>query len=221
MNYFKIKKIINSVKQISLSKEDKTILEKDFLKKINFDLQEESFSNRNVFAIPVAVLTILLVVSPLAYASEFSIPGDMLYPVKEKINEPIKRVTNKISGKDSLDFEVDLLDKKIEDSEKVLNKKNLSEDKVKKVKETINIQFNKVEKKLENNSKKIKENKKKTEKETKSDILDDSEKKGQKEELFDNENKKVEEKISKILEEHKNVLKKLDLPSQSGAKLNR
>ncbi len=70
--------------------------------------------------IQVVSLSLVIVISygsSVTFAAEGSLPGDMLYPVKTYVNEPIVRVVTVTSPASEAAFETKLLEKRLEEAE--------------------------------------------------------------------------------------------------------
>lgn len=86
------------------------------------------YSYKMAFVSLVLVLSISL---GTAYASQSSLPGDMLYQVKTDITEPIIKLTKK-TKKDKESFDLYLADKRIKEIEELVKEGTITEDKLEK-----------------------------------------------------------------------------------------
>lgn len=229
MEYFKFKKIISESRKVKLSDKERLVMRSNFLASIGAaEIKIESKLNTNpkvAFALVVACL--LAVVVPVTYASERALPGDVLYPVKTKITEPVKRVVEKVVSEDSADedYQLKLLERRLEEANKLLEKKEpLDEKRNNKVKSSIDIQAKKsieaidraesklLEKKEADVEIKIEKVELKTEEKVER-IREKLEKIEEKENVGNKANKsnKGRERVNEVLKKHQKVVDDLDL----------
>lgn len=132
MNYFKYKKTIAQIRKVSLDKNERLAMRNELMSKIDAERNLLISSNlvhpKRLIKVLLIYLTgaIVLIGAPLSYAAEKSVPGDFLYPVKVKINEKVKRVVDKTIHKDSTEFEINLLETKIREAEKIIERDNIN-----------------------------------------------------------------------------------------------
>ena len=129
------KKSINVLKEVRL-----TILEKDeSFKKImkcagvNFSLSKKCYFTyldflkiRGLYSYVVtSVLFVLLVGGGTAYAAQGTLPGDILYPIKININEPVIGALA-FSASDEANWQTEKIDKRVIEAEELARQGRLS-----------------------------------------------------------------------------------------------
>jgi len=96
----------------------------------------------------VSLVVGMLVVTPFAYAAEQSLPGDMTYPIKTKVLEPIKeRLLVKEAARAA--YQKQLLEKRTEELQRLEDNKETTKDRLEKAREALHKQEEKIEKKIE------------------------------------------------------------------------
>ncbi|OHB10938.1 MAG: hypothetical protein A3G05_02255 [Candidatus Zambryskibacteria bacterium RIFCSPLOWO2_12_FULL_45_14] len=105
---------IEELKNIRLTEAEKTrILERVFSTPI-----ESPYMKRTpVFAF-VYSLILIISISGITYASDFSLPGDTLYPIKVSVVEPFLDVVNS-SAEDKIVWETEKVERRIVEAEKL------------------------------------------------------------------------------------------------------
>ncbi|MHB1330893.1 MAG: hypothetical protein ACYCY6_02925 [Minisyncoccota bacterium] len=127
---------------VMLSKIFSTPIKSPYVGKISvFGL---TMTRRLQFAL-IASFIFLLSTSSVVYASGESLPGDLLYPVKISIVEPVLDVVNSGRGKE-VDWAEEKVIRRIEEAEKLADKEELTDK-----------QAEAIEKKIEKDSKKLAE----------------------------------------------------------------
>lgn len=103
MNFLKFHNFISSLKSVSLDNDEKKSLRADFLMKAGLKHTNSPFSQ---FFIPTlhyakivaySILLFLTGIVPFTFAAENAQPGDILYPLKEAVNEPVKETIKHIA----------------------------------------------------------------------------------------------------------------------------
>lgn len=176
MNNIEINKGKGQMKKISLTKEEKNkmlnnlsiyadlnmpILKPNIEKVLSFYGMQ---INTRMAYVLASVLFLILIGGGAVYASENSLPGDMLYPIKTKITEPIVK-TLSITPEAKAKTETRLTEKRLKEAEALEKKGRLTPEKKELIKEKIDNHFvkyseakNKVLEKKEETIKKIEEN---------------------------------------------------------------
>lgn len=101
--------------------------------------------------IQVASLSLIIVVSygsSVTFAAEGSLPGDILYPIKTHVNEPIVRVITVTSPASEAAFETKLLEKRLEEAETLDARESLNPELKQSVREGIHDQSIKAKEKI-------------------------------------------------------------------------
>lgn len=132
-----LKKALNELKEVGMTKlETEAMLEQVF----STPIPTPYFKRNKVFAL-VMVLVLVFSTGGVTYASNDALPGDILYPVKVRVVEPIldvvnvsperkvawseEKVTRRIKEADALAKEDKLDDKKVEELEKEIRKSSI------------------------------------------------------------------------------------------------
>lgn len=99
----------------------------------------------------VAFLSLLIVVgygSSMTLAADAALPGDILYHVKTRLNEPIARLVTVTSPATEAKFETLLLEKRLEEAETLDTREKLGPELTHSVREVIREQSSKAKKKI-------------------------------------------------------------------------
>lgn len=126
MDIFKIKKGIDQIKEFSLTNKEKSKMLHNLSMHVDshmpvpspfsiFPAFDTSLGRKLTFTL-ASILVALLIGGSAAYASENSLPGDLLYPVKTKIVEPIKLALAS-SPEAKAKVETELADKRLQEAE--------------------------------------------------------------------------------------------------------
>ncbi|MDE2031114.1 MAG: hypothetical protein KGI58_02550 [Patescibacteria group bacterium] len=78
----------------------------------------------------IALILVFLISGGVAFASQASLPGDFLYPVKTNITEPLIKLT-KLDNKAKASFELELVDRRISEMQKLSKENKVTEEKTK------------------------------------------------------------------------------------------
>ena len=120
----KFEEIIKQAKGVKLSKREKSELRAILFARIGISYQPVPrpvlFRFFRPIPIPIlaSFLALALLGSGVSFAAEGSLPGDVLYPVKLKINEEIKS-TLALSAQSKADWEAKRLERRLEEAEKL------------------------------------------------------------------------------------------------------
>ncbi len=114
-------KIKQNIKQIHLSAEEKNTVHATLLAEINRTEMKHSFRwNFFSFKRPAVIAVLgLFAASSIAFAAQNSLPGDILYPIKTIVAEPILRVLHASSAKSQADFEVGIMQTRLNEAKKL------------------------------------------------------------------------------------------------------
>ncbi|KKU81776.1 MAG: hypothetical protein UY07_C0009G0013 [Parcubacteria group bacterium GW2011_GWA1_47_8] len=82
---------------------------------------------RNLKTMPLLVIAGVLVGGTVSFAAEYTIPGDVLYPVKVHVNENV-RGTVAVTPKAKAQWEVELVGRRLDEVEKLAHKTGASEE---------------------------------------------------------------------------------------------
>jgi hypothetical protein len=102
MTFIKFKKFIASLKSISLGKNERETLRRDFLQKTGLEHVASPYPYflysvlHYCKVVAYSFVLFFMGIVPLAFAASVANPGDPLYPIKVVINEPLKAVLKKI-----------------------------------------------------------------------------------------------------------------------------
>ncbi len=76
---------------------------------------------------PLALIVLLITGASISYAAEGSLPGDMLYPIKVRVNEEVQGVA-KISSKSKASWETQRAQRRLEEAETLASEGKLNHD---------------------------------------------------------------------------------------------
>ncbi|HAO64689.1 TPA: hypothetical protein DCQ44_01775 [Candidatus Taylorbacteria bacterium] len=135
MNNFNpnFKQFIKKLRSVSLARSERAFLRDEFLVKTGITSvskpQSQYFFLFQSFRVGVAVCLVFVASGGLAvYASTHALPGDLLYPLKTNVEEPIVRAFMYNSPKAKAEYEVQLVDERLSEAEKLNNARPLSSD---------------------------------------------------------------------------------------------
>lgn len=129
----KFEEIIKKAKEASLKSEEKAQMRAElfaFMKKA--DVREVQPARR-IFRLfkPIPAFATFLIITTLAggvsLASENSLPGDVLYPLKVSFNEEVRSALT-LSGESKTDWEVRRAERRVEEAERLAEKGKLSKE---------------------------------------------------------------------------------------------
>ncbi|MDD5050931.1 MAG: hypothetical protein PHV93_04335 [Candidatus Pacebacteria bacterium] len=134
----KMQKIIDEMREVKLSPSEKASLKASLFKEIDskntlfVPVTVSSpyfawfhFSKKHFEFVLASVLILVLFGSGVAFAANQSVPGDILYGVKTKVNEKVARLFHKTSLASEALFETHLMDVRLDEAEKLSDSKKL------------------------------------------------------------------------------------------------
>ncbi len=202
----KLKNFIKTLKSVSLQPEEKRFLRSQLLTKIG--VRKESVYWWQLVYLrswsAVIVLIVFLITSSggVSLAAEGSLPGEWLYPIKTKVNEPVARAITTTLGQTRADFETNLAEKRLDEVRGLEAQNKLddkSEQQLEQLKENINQQVAKA-KTLSSPVIEVKE----------ADAPEKDDKPVRKNMTIKIEPKEHHTKLEKVLIEHQEVVEKLN-----------
>jgi len=133
MNENKFKKGIDELKNLSLSENEKNTIRHNLSMYADFNLPAKKSpfnifsisSNKRLLSLIASSLVVLLTCSGVAFASENSLPGDILYSVKINITEPIREAMATTPLKKAI-VHAKLAERRLSEAEKLFNEGKLS-----------------------------------------------------------------------------------------------
>jgi predicted ribosome quality control (RQC) complex YloA/Tae2 family protein len=125
---------INDLKEVNLKKEEKALLLQRVLARATSPnhFLSLTFFGRNIMKnhVPVFVTALLLVMTgSLTVASETSLPGDVLYPVKISITEPARDLI-KVDQIDKIEWQAQKATRRLEEANILSEQAKLDEEKI-------------------------------------------------------------------------------------------
>ena len=207
---------IYNLKKIHLEKDEKDALRARLLSEIHKTPFQSPYKNNNQWSILLhqnlskkmltvfACLVLLVTFSSVTFASESSLPGDMLYTIKTKINEPILRAVKAVTPAKSVNFETQIFEKRLIEAEELDQKGHLNEEKKKQIKTQLTDQNDRLENAVEqlvNTNKEKKERKNNREKENVKKNIEEQE---------DKETDDAIKHIDTVFTKHQEVIEKID-----------
>lgn len=170
MNFFTFKKFIKNLRHTTLSSDEKGDLRRNFIARAGLTTPSHKVgvfgflaSARFQYAV-VVCLVVILSTSGVVFSAERALPGDVLYPVKTKVTEPIARAFHAQSPEAQAIFEADLIDTRLNEAEQLDQQKQLSPERKRDIQVNVIEQTDRAEKvantddtvdKVEQNSKRI------------------------------------------------------------------
>lgn len=154
MNDPQFKKGIENLKNISLSQSEKQKMLSNLTTYADFHaptkLQKKSvefwswsfFHAHSAYAFRTVML--LLIVSGTSYAAENALPGDLLYPFKVNVNEPVRGALL-TSTEEKAQWESDKFIRRVEEAEALANEGKLDDASLREVEKRIDTHFEKFE----------------------------------------------------------------------------
>lgn len=145
----KMKKFIKKLESISLTADEKNNLRQKLIKmteeKPAVVSPYQSISSiwnyfcqqREMQLTIVAIIFIIGFGSTMTLAAESSLPGQILYPIKVRVNEPIERLVSAFSPELKAEFEAKIFEKRLVEAEVLAKIEDLPGDKKEKVKAEI------------------------------------------------------------------------------------
>ena len=178
--------------------------------------------------VQVAFLSFLIVIgygSSMTLAAEGALPGDILYPIKTRVNEPVARLITATSPAAEATFETKLLEKRLEEVETLDTREKLDPELKRVVREVIREQSIKARTKIKDaedalvvqtlsvatSTVEVNTSTPETPRESV------SEKKNRHENVSDDKRKgEKEHALKAVLKKHERILEKLDLDAEEG-----
>lgn len=106
------------------------------------------FFSKRVQAGFLSVVIIMSYTSSVAFAAEGALPGDILYPIKTRVAEPVVRLVTVSTPADEATYETKLLDRRLEEAETLAQDKKLDTELKKEVRENVRTQSAKAKMKI-------------------------------------------------------------------------
>ncbi len=136
-----LKDILNRIPLSNLKKEEKGVIRArlvNFMKKhplpyytgektFFFGFLEPLFSRTFLNALPAALIFALIIGGSVSFAAEGALPGDLLYPVKVSVNEPIRGALV-VSNEAKVEWNSHLVERRLEEAEILANRGELDEE---------------------------------------------------------------------------------------------
>lgn len=135
-NYVFKKRLFNKTKKIQLTAEEKSAVRDNLLKfmdanpvRINEDARLTPHPMHQIFLKPVTAVAAVVVMAAggTSFAADFSLPGDILYPMKVNVNEKIEGWFA-VSAESEANLALKLAEKRLEEAEKLAIEGKLSAD---------------------------------------------------------------------------------------------
>lgn len=127
---FTLRKFIKNLKGVSLSDDERAFLRKDFLTRTDLPglsqqeirkqpWVESLFIFQSYRAMVAACFMLVLSGGAVVFVANHSLPGDVLYPLKTNVNEAVVRAFHETSSASTADYEVDLVNERLVEAEKL------------------------------------------------------------------------------------------------------
>lgn len=227
-------KFTKQLRTITLSDAERVALRASLLAKMRESVVQrpvpspwsQIFFSKHVQAAFLSVIIVIGYGSSVSLAAEGALPGDILYPVKTRVTEPVARLIKATSPAAEAKFETRLLEKRLEEAESLETGKKLDLELKQEVRKVIREQSIKAKKKIKDvesddgvslvalsvatsttavATSSPEATREKVEKEKQSKRNDDSD---------DKEKGKNKRALKAVLEKHVRILEKLDLADE-------
>lgn len=150
------KHIIDLLRSVTLSEEERSSMRSTLLAHIHTTTTRQAipspwahfFLTKRFQASVLSMIIILTYGTSATFAAEGSLPGDVLYPIKTKVIEPVKRLVIARSPEAEATFETKLLEKRLEEAEALDTKKDLNPELATIVREGIHKQNSRAKEKI-------------------------------------------------------------------------
>ncbi len=127
------KKIIDQLRSVALSDTERAALRANLIAHIHENKVQHAvlspwtqfILSKHAQAVFLSIIIIVSYGSSITSAAEGTLPGDILYPVKTGVIEPVARLVSASSPSSEASFETKLLEKRLEEVEILTAKKNL------------------------------------------------------------------------------------------------
>lgn len=96
----------------------------------------------------LSAVIIMSYTSSVAFAAEGALPGDILYPIKTKVAEPVVRLVTVSTPAEEAKFETKLLERRLEEAETLEESKKLDQELKQEVRESVRAQSAKAKMKI-------------------------------------------------------------------------
>ena len=149
-------KFTKQLRAITLSDAERVALRASLLAKMRESVAQrpvpspwsQFFFSKRVQAALLSALIIIGYGSSITLAAEGSLPGDILYPIKTRVTEPVARLITVTSPAAEAKFETRLLEKRLEEAESLETDKKLDPELTQEVRKVIREQSIKAKKKI-------------------------------------------------------------------------
>ncbi len=150
------KKIIEQLRSVTLSDRERATLRNKLIAHIRTAPLRQSipspwsrlFYTKRFQAMMLSIIIIFSYGSSATFAAEGTLPGDMLYPLKTRVIEPVTRLVTATSPEAEATFETKLFEKRLEEAETLSSQKELGPQLTQTVRAGIHEQKIKAEKKV-------------------------------------------------------------------------
>lgn len=133
----KIRHLFKQARKVKLEEAKKAQIQKELLSFIEnnpISPEREPISSINFLSlfvkyryVPMLAVLVLLLGTGSSIASEISLPGEALYPVKTRINDRMKDLINR-SPQEKVALQIDLIEERIKEAEVLAEREGLSEE---------------------------------------------------------------------------------------------
>jgi hypothetical protein len=140
-----LEKLNTEARKIFLDKDEKSAIRNILISYSRKSPFIFTFINKRRILVSALVILLLILGGGTSYAAERSLPGDILYPIKVNVNEKIAGLAA-LTPEARVKFEAKIIEKRLEEADKLAQKGNLNKDtkeKVEKGFEKASVELNK------------------------------------------------------------------------------
>lgn len=128
----KLKQLIKKAARISLDKKDKDLMRVNLLAFVRKSVSPIADGRQRWVGVLASLLIAVFVGGGVSFASENSLPGDLLYPVKVRVNEEVRAALT-VSAEAKADWEARRAERRLEEAAELSSKGEFSVEKREKV----------------------------------------------------------------------------------------
>lgn len=149
MNNEKWEKGISEIKNINLSENEKVVLLQKILTRSPYNpIVSPIFSPSKLFTrhytAIVSTVLIFVIAGSVSVSADNSLPGNILYPIKIKVTEPMRDLI-KISTEDKTEWQIEKVNRRIEEAETLAAQEKLDDKKREEIQELFEKSFSKID----------------------------------------------------------------------------
>ena len=149
-------KFIEELRSVALTESERVALRASLLAKMREGGAQRPvvspwshlFFSKRVQAGFLSMIIVMSYTSSVAFAAEGALPGDILYPIKTKVAEPVVRLVTVSTPAEEAKFETKILERRLEEAETLEQDKKLDQELKREVRESVRAQSAKAKMKI-------------------------------------------------------------------------